>query len=107
MLQKMKLEDIHFHDSLIHRVTENTKEDTLSFEVNYPVDWERESYERKIIKFTDVLNYQVHEGPFLGPPTFLEWFIVGNENDRDIVRLETNAGYRQLSFKNVELSNAT
>jgi hypothetical protein len=107
MLQTMKLEDINFHDSVIHRVTENPEEDSLSFEVDYPVDWEKEIYERKIIKFADVLNYQVYEGPFAGKPTFLDWSIVGNENDRDIVRLETNAGYRQFSFKDVSLGSAT
>lgn len=99
MLQTMKLEDIHFHDSVIHRVIENTEDDSLSFEVDYPVDWGKEIYERKIIKFTDVLNYQVNEGPFAGKPTLLDWSIVGNEDDRDIVRLETSTGYRQFSFR--------
>jgi len=103
----MKLNDIHFHDSVIYKVTENTEDDSLSFEVGYPTDWEKNVYERKIIKFIDVLNYQIHEGPFSGPPTFLDFTIVGNENDRSIVRLETNAGYRQLAFMAVELSNAT
>lgn len=103
----MKLNDIHFHDSVIYQVIENTNEDSLSFLVDYPVDWENDVYERKEIKFIDFLNYQVHEGPFLGRPTFLDFSIVDSENERDIVRLETNAGYRQLSFKSVELNNAT
>ena len=107
MLQTMKLEDIHFHDSVIHRVSENPEEDSLSFEVDYPVDWENEVYERKIIKFSNVLNYLVNECPFAGKPTILDWSIVGNENDRDIVRLETNAGYRQFSFMGATVGNAT
>jgi len=103
----MKLEDIHFHDSVIHRVIENPEADTLSFEVDYPLDWENNIFARKVIQFTDVLNYQVFESPFFGKPTFLEWSIVGSESDREIVRLETNAGFRQLSFKDVSLINGT
>ena len=37
----MKLNDIHFHDSIIYRVTEDTEKDSLTFEVDYPVDWKR------------------------------------------------------------------
>lgn len=103
----MKLDDIHFHDAIIRRVTENTEEDSLSFEVDYPVDWEKNTYEQRVIIFWDVLNYEVHEGPFAGPPTLLGWSIVGTSNDREIVRLETSAGHRQLAFKKVELRNAT
>ncbi len=103
----MKLTDIHFHDSVVYRVTESTEENSLSFEVDYPIDWDKGIYERKVIKFMDVLDYEVHEGPFVGPPTFLEWSIVGVDNGREVVRLETNAGYRQLAFKEVELSNGT
>ena len=85
----MKLNDIHFHDSVIRQVIENTEEDSLSFEVDYPADWEKNTYQRRVIIFWDVLNYEVHEGPFAGPPTLIDWSILGTSNGREVVRLET------------------
>ena len=103
----MKLNDIHFHDSIIYRVTEDTEKDSLTFEVDYPVDWKRSIFKRRVITFSDVLNYEVHECAFSGAPTILDWSIVGTAIDRAIVRLETNAGYRQFAFKKVGLGDAT
>ena len=34
----MTLNDLHLHDAILHRVTEGKVQDTLSFEVEYPVD---------------------------------------------------------------------
>lgn len=53
----MKPEDVNFHDAVIYRVIEDTRTDSLSFEVDYPLNWEQNLFERKLITFTDVLNY--------------------------------------------------
>ena len=103
----MTLSDIHFHDSVLFRVIEDAEKHTLSLEVDYPVDWDNEVYERKHIVFTDVLDYQVHEGPFAGPPTLLEWSTAPHASGRVLVRLETDAGFRQFAFRDVSLSDAT
>ncbi len=101
------LSDLHLHDAVLHRVIESTVDDSLSFEVDYPVDWERGVFEPRVIIFTDVLGYEVHEGPFTGAPTLLEWTLQGHENGRDVIRIETNAGYRQFACKSVRLTHAT
>jgi hypothetical protein len=106
-MNTLALSDLHLHDVVLHRVIENTVDDTLSFEVDYPVDWDRNAFERRVIIFTDVLGYEVHEIPFAGSPTLLDWSLQGRESGRDVVRIETNAGYRQFAFKQVSLAHAT
>lgn len=99
----MELADIHFHDSRLRRVTELPESDDLLFEVDYPVDWENNLFERRIIRFRDVLNYRVDEGPFSGAPTLLDAYDQGQVGSRRSVVLQTNAGTRSLLFGSVDL----
>ena len=103
----MDINEIHWHDSVLNRVIENPANDTLLFEVDYAVDWENQKWEKRTIIFLDMLNYRVHEGPFQDRPTILDASIVGEENDRKIIRIETNAGFRQLAFKAIEIKPNT
>jgi len=99
------LKKIHFHDSVLHKVIENTQNDSLEFHVDYPVDWESGRFEVRVIVFSDTLEYSVNEGPFSGPPTMLAWSIIDSNDGRDKIRIETNAGFRTLYFRSVKLLN--
>ena len=99
----MELGHITFHDSRLKRVVELPETDDLLMEVDYVTDWELSVYELRLIAFRDVLNYEVHEGPFAGCPVILEVNEVGQEQGRSRLRIETNAGYRVLLCSKVEL----
>jgi hypothetical protein len=99
----LSLNEIHFHDSRLIRVIEHPDTDELHFEVSYPVDWENNVFEPRVIVFTDVLNYRVEEGPFAGAPTLLDAYDNGLNGSRRSVTLQTNAGTRSLLFDSVEL----
>jgi hypothetical protein len=99
----LELSDIHFHDSQLLRVVEDAKLHELQLEVMYPVNWDNNLFEPRIIAFLDVLNYRVEEGPFCGAPTLLDAYDNGQEGNYRSVTLQTNAGTRSLLFKHVEL----
>jgi hypothetical protein len=94
---------IHFHDSGLLRVVEDTGEDTLTFEVEYPTNWEANILERRWIVFDDVLGYRVCEGPFQGSPTILDVQITRRIDGRCELQIDTNAGTRYLSCTDVRL----
>ena len=99
----MDLSSIHFHDTRILRVTEDCGADTLTMEVEYPVDWERNVFEIRRLIFEDVHNYQIFEGPFHGPPVILQAEIIGTEDRWSRLLLQTNAGRRELNCTEVRL----
>ena len=74
-------------------------------DVEYPVDWERGVFERRQLVFENAHNYQVFEGPFEGGPTVLDAQVVSTDGQWNRLRLETNAGYREVSCKGVKLSS--
>jgi hypothetical protein len=99
----MKLEDIHFHDSVLLRVIEDLSTDDLYMEVDYPIDWENSLYEPRTIVFRDVVNYKIDEIPFEGTPFLLGAYDEGVELGRFKVLIETSAGNRRFHFRTVEL----
>lgn len=103
----IRIDEIHFHDSVINRVVEVTNVDEMRFEVSYPADWEANQFEPKLIVFTDVLNYVVDEGPFFGAPTILGVTQIEQTTATGHTRIEiqTNSGVRTLSCKSVDLRN--
>ena len=102
----MVLEEIHFHDSRIRRVTELPARDMLVFEVDYPIDWENNVFAIRFITFIDVLEYSVDEGAFFGGATLLDYTVDAVESGRRRITLHTNAGKRSLSFREVQLSDS-
>ena len=50
----MDISAIHFHDTQILRVIEDCVTSTLTMEVEYPVDWERDVFEKRLLVFDDV-----------------------------------------------------
>ena len=99
----MDISYIHFHDTHILRVIEDCVADTLTMEVEYPVDWERNIFEKRLLVFDDVHGYQVFDGPFGGCPTILDASILDTDGRWSRLRLDTNAGRRELSCTAVRL----
>ena len=99
----MEISDIYVHDAQLHRVIEDIETDTLTMEVEYPVDSERNVFERRLLVFDDVHSYQVFEQPFHGSPTILDAEVVATEGRWIRLRLDTNAGRRELSCTGVRL----
>ena len=103
----MKIEEISLHDSRIKSVTENPETNELTFNINWPKDWENNLFVDADLIFEDVLNYEVHEGPYLWNPTILDVFDDGKHIDYEVERrkmkIETNAGYRTLYCTNVRI----
>lgn len=99
----MDLSHIHFHDTQILRVVEDPAADILTMEVNYPVDWDNNVFERRSITFLDSYNYQVHEGPFSGVPTILTVEIIETDSRWTRLRIQTNAGFREISCVSISL----
>jgi len=99
----MDISSIHFHDTQIIRVIEDPAANSVTMEVDYPVDWEHNIFERRLLVFEDVGTYGISEGPFHGCPTILDAEIIGTDGRWTKIRLDTNAGYRELSCMAVRL----
>ena len=99
----LELHNIHFHDTKILSVFEDTFADTLIMSVDYPVDWENNIFEKRKIIFEDAYNYCIHEIPFSGSPTILDATVLEQRGRWTQVRLETNAGYREVCCTAVKL----
>jgi hypothetical protein len=103
-VRPVNISDIHFHDTQILRVTEETSTDTLTMEVDYPTDWEHNVFEHRKLIFSDAYNYQVHEIPTQGIPTILGVDILDTTDRWTRLRLQTNAGFREVSCVSVTLT---
>ncbi len=99
----MVLNDIHFHDSIIKVVIENTAIDELRMEVEYPVNWSEDKFSQAFLVFSDVHKYEVHEIPFEGSPTILDVEVISESQERKEIKINTNAGFRSFSFTNVKI----
>ena len=104
----MNLDAIHWHDCSLRRVIEQPDRDLLVFEVDYPVDWESGRFAPREIHFSDVYTYEIHEGPFAGAPTLLA-ASAGDEDEfgTRVLRIETNAGYRVVRCRSIQLVEPT
>jgi hypothetical protein len=100
----MDISTIHFHDAQILKVIEDTQTDTFTMEVEYPVDGKNNKFEKRRLIFEDAIDYKISEIPFQGSPTILDAKIISKDARRSRIRLETNAGYRELSCVSVQLA---
>ena len=99
----MRIQDIHWHDSIILGVTLLPEDDTLQLRLSYVEDWDNDMYADRTVLFADAYGYKEFEGPFAGCPTILGADIVGHHGEWKLLRIDTNAGHRELFFKEVEL----
>ena len=103
----MKINVPFIHDTKIYFVTEDSNKDELIFDIQWPKDWENNIFVSANLIFENVLNYQIHEGPFSGNPVILDILEIGKKTDFGIERvgfkIETNAGFRLLYCTDVKL----
>lgn len=92
----MEISDIYVHDAQLHRVIEDIETDTLTMEVELPILERDEKQAPRLLVFDNAYNYQVFEQPWHGLVTILEMHVVGELGRWHQVRIETNAGYREL-----------
>ena len=99
------ISEINWHDSVIKKIIEIPTDNRLIFEVNYPIDWDAHKYEIYCIEFKDIYQYQIYEGPFAGQITILDFDIqeVADEYEAITYKMDTNAGYRVIKCKNIDL----
>jgi hypothetical protein len=110
----MNIDDFSFHDSQILEVKE-TSEQTLEFLLDFCTDWQNNIFEKRILRFKDVINYHIDEIPFSGRPTILGIVDLGKftkvfrtgrnqiEAVRNKIVMQTNAGNRTIQFSECEL----
>jgi hypothetical protein len=92
----MDISNIYVHDGRLLRVIEDTERDTLTMEVELPASPESDELVPRLLVFDDVHGYQVFDGPFDGIPAILDMQVVGEEGRWRRVRIDTNAGHREL-----------
>ena len=114
----MIFDDFSFHDATILKVAEDTASQTLDFTLDFPVDWENNLFENKVLRFKDAIVYIKKEIPFLGHPTILEIKQLHShkhtykdangtiESSKHKIEIVTNAGSRFVEFNEAELLNA-
>ena len=94
--------NIHWHDSVIREVRLLPELGLIEFHLDYPVDWESNQYEPRVAQFLDAYGYKEFEAAFDGCPTALDMSF-NQEGGWLSVRVDTNAGYRQLYCKSIRL----
>ncbi len=111
----METIDFFIHDSTIIKVIENTENNTIDFILDYPVDWDNNVFEKKILRFHDCLNYMIKEIPFATQPVILDFEDYGEINyqigaglnqmniKRRKIKLGTSAGTRTIEYSSLEL----
>lgn len=111
----MLFEHLSFHDSTILEVKEDTTNQILDFLLDYPINWNTNVFERKILRFIDAIVYIKKEIPFLGPPSILEikqlnshkhTYTTGNgltTSSKFKVEIVTTAGSRFIEFNEAQL----
>lgn len=99
----MKISDVYVHDAQLYRVIEDVEACTLTMVVDLPILECDEQQEPRLLVFDDAYNYQVHEQPWEGLVTILDMQIVGKHARWHHVRIETNAGYRELFCTGVKV----
>jgi hypothetical protein len=92
----MEISDIYVHDAQLHRVVEDIEAGTVTMEVDLPILERHEEQEPRLVVFDNAYNYQVFEQAWQGLVTILDMHVVGQQGRWSRVRIETNAGYREV-----------
>ncbi len=93
----------YIHDARLLRVIEDTQRDTLTMEVDMPASPDSDELIPRFLVFDDAHGYQVFEGPFLGCSAILDLKLVGEQGRWRRVRVDTNAGHRELCCTDVHV----
>ena len=98
----MNIDHIHWHDCVVCSVTIDEEASQVRLHVEYPVDWERNEFAPRVIDFSNAFAYKEFEGPFVGRKSLLA-ASVSEAGSGHVVRIETNAGYREVTRSDVHL----
>ncbi len=102
-MNTIALDDIHWHDSLILYVRLMPERDRVEMRLLCPEEWHSNTFSEQTVIFEDAYGYKEFEGPIEGSPTILSASISGTNDQWSLVRLETNAGYREVYCRDVYL----
>lgn len=91
-----------FHDTYILAVVEDKHHETLTMDVDFPVDWFESKYEKRTLRFNRVSDYSMREIPFEGPPEILAVKASATSSGSTHYTIETNAGSREITCESVE-----
>jgi hypothetical protein len=97
------ISNIYVHDGRRLRVIEDTEHDTLTMEVKLPANPDSDELVPRLLVFDDVQSDKVFEAPFSGIPAILARQLVGEQGRWQQVRIDTNAGYRELFCRGVRV----
>ncbi|OQA30697.1 MAG: hypothetical protein BWY57_02691 [Betaproteobacteria bacterium ADurb.Bin341] len=92
----MRIDDIFWHDSLILKVTINPERDLVEMRLLLPEEARQKTYAEQTIVFQNAYGYKEFEGPFQGCPTILSVAVIEQVGQWSKLKIETNAGYREL-----------
>ena len=96
-------------------MTENTQDRFVDFLLNFPTNWDENIFELRILRFTEVISYNIDQMPFSGKPAILEIINLGQVNKswgsernyfeviRTKIEIQTNAGNRIIEYKDCSL----
>ena len=102
-------DEIFWHDSEIESVIELPSKDTMIFNVQYPIDWEKNIFEPRSIVFEGYFSYEIAEMPFEGNPIILSATVLSEvgspfqQGGYFKVHIKTNAGDRFITAKIIKL----
>lgn len=88
--------DIHWHDSLVLSVRITPEKGLIEMRLLYPEDWQSDCYAERTVVFENAYGYKEFEGPFEGSPAILSVAVVATHDRWSQLRIETNAGYREV-----------
>jgi hypothetical protein len=102
-MKLIAFEEVHWHDCVIDSVLISPVAEHVELHVDYPVNWEGNQFTLGVLRFLEAYGYKENEGPFVGAPTILDATSATQQNGWQLVRLETNAGFREVFCKGISL----
>ncbi|GAB6197326.1 hypothetical protein [Lysobacter xanthus] len=95
-MKLLACEEVHWHDCIVRSVLVLPEIAQVALRVQYPVDWEANRFEVGTIRLLEAYGYKEHEGPCAGAPAILGATSELQAGGHQLLRLETNAGYREV-----------
>jgi hypothetical protein len=88
-----------FEGAKIVRVIENSDRDCLIYEVSYPIPDGGSDFPQRKLVFFSCRRYSVDEPQGAGEPTIQRVEVIDTDPDRMTVRMHTDHGVREVTFR--------
>ncbi|MFC0682594.1 hypothetical protein ACFFGH_32600 [Lysobacter korlensis] len=102
-MKLLACEQVHWHDCVIQSVLVLPEASEIELRVEYPMDWEANQFELATIRLLNAFGYKEYEEPFAGAPTILRATSEPQAGGHHLLRIETNAGYREVFCSAISL----